>query len=165
VFLGWGPLGALATLVLGHHFGPDLRYGQGALVRFAIGYVALSIIGLFAESIYAWIKRRSNEQRGKNPRTDRTDCHLVHITVDSYAFDDKVGKDFDPATGFAGKPALWGAVVVPDSFVFLPGEAYRDVDLRVDAPDGPGPAGRFNVNVRQGGVPSGGVTIDITRGG
>jgi hypothetical protein len=35
--------------------------------------------------------------------------------------------------------------------------------LTVDAPNGPGPAETFNLNVRQDGVPSGGVTIAIER--
>ncbi len=32
----------------------------------------------------------------------------------------------------------WPATVTPSSFVFQPGEAFRDVVLHVDAPDGPG---------------------------
>ena len=34
----------------------------------------------------------------------------------------------------------------------------------VDAPDETGSPGVFNINVRQGGVPTGGATIMITRG-
>ena len=37
--------------------------------------------------------------------------------------------------------------------------------LHVDAPDGPGPPANFNVSVWQGGAPTGGVTVTITRGG
>jgi hypothetical protein len=33
------------------------------------------------------------------------------------------------------------------------------------APNAPGPAGHFNLSVWQGGVPTGGVTIEITTGG
>ncbi len=54
--------------------------------------------------------------------------------------------------------------VVPASFVFAPGEAFRDVELKVDAPDDPGLPANFNVNVWQGGSPSGGVTFTITGG-
>jgi hypothetical protein len=163
VFLGWGVLGAVAALLLEHRIPYDMPYATRILALIAAGYVALSIVGLFAESIYAWIKRRSNSARASNPRTDRIDCHLVNITVDSYVFNDKTGKDFDPKVAFQGQAAGWGATVDPPSFVFLPGEAFRDVELRVDAPDIAGPPG--HVNVWQGGVPSGGVTVEITTGG
>lgn len=165
VFLGWGPIGAMAALPLEHMAGHDMSFALRLLALMAAGYVLASIVGLLAESIYAWIIRRSNERRARNPRTDRIDCHLVEIKVDSYEFDDKVGKDFDPNVAFHGKPAIWSAAVDPPSFVFLPGEAYRDVELHVDAPDTMGPPGHFNVNVWQGGVPSGGVTVTITTGG
>jgi hypothetical protein len=131
----------------------------------AAGYIVMTLLGLASESAFAAIKRRSNEQRGRNPRTDRTDCHFVEVKVDSYAFDDKTGKAFDPAAAFTGKAPVWPAAVTPSSFVFQPGEAFRDVELKVDAPDDPGPAGHFNVSVWQGGVPSGGVTVTITTGG
>jgi hypothetical protein len=165
VFLGWGPLGAVAALLLDHQLLHDMPLALRVLALLAAGYVVAATVGLFAESIYAWIRRRSNEQRAGNPRTDRVDCHLVEIMVDSYEFVDNIGKHFDPNIAFQGKPAIWGATVNPSSFVFLPGEAYRDVELQVTAPDTPGPAGHFNVNVRQGGVPSGGVTVTITTGG
>ena len=80
-------------------------------------------------------------------------------------FEDNTGKAFDPPTVFKGRPALWNATVTPSSFVFLPGEAFRDVQLHVDAPDTAGPPGQFNVNAWQGGVPTGGVTVTITTGG
>jgi hypothetical protein len=165
VFLGWGVLGAMAALLIGHEHLHNTPLITRTLAQMAVGYVVLAIVGLFLESIYAWIKRRANEQRGSNPRTDRTDCHLVNITVDSYEFGDKIGKDFDPNVAFKGKASIWGATISPSSFAFLPGEAYRDVKLQVDAPDDPGPSGHFNVSVWQGGVPSGGVTVEITRGG
>ena len=165
VFLGWGILGAIGSLLLRHSLLHEVTPAWRVLALMLIGYVALSLVGLVAESIYAWIRRRRNDQRGKNPRTDRTDCHLVNISVDSYEFADATGKAFDPATAFLGKAPTWPAQVVPPSFVFAPGEAFRDVLLHVDAPDDPGPPGHFNVNVWQGGVPSGGVTIEITTGG
>jgi hypothetical protein len=89
----------------------------------------------------------------------------VAIDVDSYTFSDGSGKAFDPEAAFTGKAPMWGAHVVPNTFAFAPAEAYRDVELRLDAPDEPGPPGAFNVNVWQGGVPAGGVTILVTRGG
>jgi hypothetical protein len=165
IFLGWGPIGAVAALTLQHQLPHDTPIVLRFLALFVAGYVVASIIGLIVESIYNWIRRRSNDARAANPRTDRIECHLVEIKVDSYEFDDKVGKDFDPVAAFTGKPALWGATVTPSSFVFLPGEAYRDVVLNVNAPDVAGPPGHFNVDVWQGGVPSGGVTLTITTGG
>ena len=89
----------------------------------------------------------------------------MEIDVDSYMFPDHIGKDFDPDTAFRGQPPVWPARVEPSTFTFTDGEVYRDVALLVDAPDGPGPPANFNVNVRQGGVPAGGVTVTITRGG
>jgi len=87
----------------------------------------------------------------------------VEITVDSYVFADAIGKDANPDTMFAPRDAAWPARVEPASFTFQPGERYRDVLLIVDAPDGPGPAETFNVSVRQGGAPTGGVTVTIER--
>jgi hypothetical protein len=165
VLLGWGPIGAIAALLAVHHVHSDTPIALRYLELFGAGYVIAMLLGFFFESAYAWLIRRRDEQRGKDPRRDRTECHLVEITVDSYEFEDKVGKDFDPAGAFQGKGPAWPATVDPPSFVFLPGEAYRDVELRVEAPDDPGPPGHFNVNVRQGGVPTGGVTVVITRGG
>jgi hypothetical protein len=165
VFLGWGVLGAVAALLF-HHAGlHDVPPGWRELGLAAAGYAALSLVGLAAESIYAWVRRNRNDQRGRDPRPDRLDCHLVHTAVDSYVFADQVGKGFDPTAAFQGRPPAWPAQIVPPSFVFAPGEAYRDVELRVDAPDGPGAPAQFNVNVWQGGVPSGGATFTITRGG
>jgi hypothetical protein len=165
VIYGWGPLGLVAALLLHRYYLHDPQPVLGGLAAMAAGYVILSIIGVIAESIYAWMMRRRREQQGTNPRTDRTDCHLVDIKVDSYEFGDKVGKDFDPVTAFQDKPPVWPAHITPSSFVFTAGEAFRDVVLHVDAPDTPGPPGVFNVSVMQGGVPSGGVTITITTGG
>ncbi len=165
VFLGWAVIGAVAALLLHHKVSHSLPAGTRTLTLLAGGYIAFAILGLFCESIYAWIKRRSEAGRARPKRPDPIDCHLVNLTVDSYRFNDKTGKDFDPAAAFTGKAADWGATVAPSSFVFQPGEAYRDVNLHVDASDGAGPPGYFNVNVWQGGVPSGGVTVKITTGG
>ena len=165
VFLGWGVLGLVAGLLSRHtdaSAGSDIVH---TLSMMATGYIVLSIVGLAAESAYAWIIRRRNEQRGEKRRSDRTSCNLVEIDIDSYTFEDGSGKEFDPKTRFQGKGPVWPATVTPSSFLFVPGEAVREVELRVEAPDVPGPAGTFNVNVRQGGVPSGGVTLTITTGG
>jgi hypothetical protein len=123
VFLGWGVLGAIAALLLRHYIPEGTAPVPAMLALIAAGYVVLSLVGLAAESIYAWIRRRSNAQRAENPRPDRVGCHLVEVKVDSYTFDDKIGKDFDPAVGFQGKPPAWPATVTPASFVFAPGEA------------------------------------------
>lgn len=165
VFLGWGLLGTAAGPMLAHHHDFGLPVVLTVLTSIALGYVALSLLGLAAEASFAWIERRAREQRGENPRTDRVNCHLVDLTVDSYVFEDAAGKDFDPEASFRGGPADWNATVTPSSFVFEPSEAFRDVRLHVDAPDTPGLMSHFNVNVWQGGVPSGGVTIAITTGG
>lgn len=165
VLLGWGPLGALAAPMLGHHHAFGLPVVLTVLASIALGYVVMSLAGLVAESAFAWMRRQAWEKRGQDPRTDRVDCHLVNLTVDSYVFKDGRGKEFDPVTAFRGGPVEWGATVTPSSFVFEPGEAYRDVLLHVDAPDTPGLLSQFNVSAWQGGVPSGGVTIAIETGG
>lgn len=164
-FLGWGPLAAAAALLLEHHLSDRMAFGPRFLALLAAGYVAGVLFGLALEAALAWMQRTRTDVRAAVAPPKRPDCHLVEVTADSYVFDDRTGKDFDPNTAFAGKPPVWPATVTPSSFVFLPGEAFRDVELRVEAPDGPGPAGQFNVSVRQGGVPSGGVTVTVTRGG
>jgi hypothetical protein len=171
VFLGWAVLGGVAGL-FASHLAPAEWPGlaRGALTV-GVGYTLLALLGLFAESVYVWIKRNRGraiamEKRNQDEdRRRRTPCNLVETAVDSYTFDDRVGKDFDPDTAFRGRGPVWPARVEPASFLFQDGESYRDVELQVDAPDGPGPAGVFNVNVRQGGVPAGGVSITITREG
>jgi len=166
VFAGWGVLGAVAggfAYKLGpQSWDPFVRF----LIMVALGYAALAILGLLSESIYAWMKRTRRRDDDKAEREKRrTPCNLVRIEIDSYEFEDNVGKDFDPDVAFQGKPTQWSARVEPVQFLFATGEPYRDVEVLVDAPDGPGPPGVFNINVRQGGVPTGGVTITITRGG
>jgi hypothetical protein len=166
VFLGWGVLGAVTGGFL-YKLGPEKLIGFGKVaVMSVIGYLILVVLGLISESVYAWIKRRRRRGEEKPPEGHkRTPCNLVEIEVDSYEFEDKVGKDFDPDLAFQGKTPVWPARVEPEQFLFEDNEVYRDVELTVDAPDDPGPAGVFNVNVRQGGVPSGGVTVTITREG
>lgn len=168
VLIGWGLLGAIGALFLihgGHHAFADEPIFIRGLGLAAVGYGLGALLGFFFESAFAAIKRQVYRQRGRDRKREPIDCHLVEVTVDSYEFDDKIGKDFDPAIAFQGKSPTWTAEVDPPMFVFQPGEAFRDVLLKVDAPDDPGPPGHFNVNVRQGGVPTGGVTITITTGG
>lgn len=170
VLLGWGVVGAIGALFLIHggHDGATHVNETPLVLRFlgllALGYTIGAVLGLFFESAYAAIARQRNAARGRDEKHDRIDCHLVEITVDSYVFEDKIGKDFDPDAAFAGQAPVWPAEVDPPLFAFMPGEAFRDVLLKVDAPDDPGPPGQFNVNVRQGGVPTGGVTVTVTRG-
>lgn len=165
VLAGWGLLGLGAAPML-HHSAPVRSGGLAGLVLLILaGYAGMVAIGFAAEAAWAALLRRRREQRGTNPRTDRLDCHLVDIKIDSHVFEDAKGKAFDPEKAFVAKPPTWPAKVVPSSFVFLEGEAFRDVELVVDAPDSPGPVGHFNISVWQGGVPSGGVTVKITTGG
>jgi hypothetical protein len=89
--------------------------------------------------------------------------NLVEISYDSYVFHDAYGEEADPDRMFAPRPPAWPTHVEPSLFHFSPGETYRDVMLIVDAPNGPGPAEQFNVTVRQGGFPQGGVTVTVTR--
>ncbi|HXH62062.1 MAG TPA: hypothetical protein VNI20_11975, partial [Fimbriimonadaceae bacterium] len=115
-------------------------------------------------AILEWL--RAGSKKGKGREQQRKDgCEWVRVTVDSYRFNDKVGKDADPDAMFAPRPPVWNARVEPDSFAFAPGEAYREVELIVDAPDFPGPDEAFNVTAWQGGEPSGGVTVTIHPGG
>jgi hypothetical protein len=169
VFLGWAMLGAVAGLFLGHLGPRGWPWTARRGITIAGGYLILALLGLLAESTYTWIKRSrgrvvAEAKRGRDEeRRRRVPCNLVQIEVDSYTFHDQVGKGFDPEAAFHGKAAVWPARVEPSSFLFQDDEAYRDVELLVDAPDDPGPPGVFNVNVRQGGAPAGGVTVTITR--
>jgi hypothetical protein len=138
-FYGWGPLGAAAATLLEHHLADRMPLGLRFLALVAAGYVAMTIVGLIIEAALAAMQRGRAGQRRAAAPPNRADCHLVEITVDSYEFDDNTGKAFDPTGAFANKAPVWPAAVTPPSFVFLAGEAFRDVDLKVDAPDGPGP--------------------------
>jgi hypothetical protein len=150
-----------------------LPYDGGAR-DVAAGVAAGAVVGaLFGYLLELWRKwsywRRSTKRRHgddvKDPQRGEVPCGLVEITVDGYTFGDAKGKEADPNTMFAQKATAWPALVEPNLFHFLPGEAHRDVMLVVDAPDEPGPPANFNVSAWQGGVPSGGVTVTVTRGG
>jgi hypothetical protein len=109
---------------------------------------------------------RKDQQRiaaaATRPPPDR--WRHVHLTVDSYRFNDAIGKEADPEQMFAPRAAAWPARVEPAEFDFGPREAYRDVELIVDAPNGPGEPEVFNVNAWQGDGPAGGVTVTVRRG-
>lgn len=162
IFAGWGVLGAVTGLFVHHRLPVD----DGALALLAgpvLGYLLVGGLGWLLEWAYVWYRRDRRHNVGGTRDDRRTPCHLVEITVDSYEFADDVGKAFDPDAAFAGRPPAWPARVEPDRFVFAQGETHRDVELIVDAPDEPGPPAAFNVNVRQGGAPAGGVTVTVTR--
>jgi hypothetical protein len=161
--LGWGALGALAG-GFAAGIGRDAQYTTVRVAAFAgAGYLVAAIAGLLLESFAAWSARRRVVDRG--PKHERISCNYVELEVDSYAFEDEVGKGFDPVQRFEPVPPIWNARAEPTAFMFADGEPYRDVALLVDAPDGPGPRGVFNVNARQAGFAAGGVTVVITRGG
>lgn len=159
---GWGPIAALAAMLYGHALHGDsvaMNFGLTML----LAYVVAAALGLAYYRMHNNRLRPHPDQRATNP--DRLDCHLVTIELDSHVFEDHVGKDFDPDAVFAPHPPDWPAYVDPAMFVFAEGEAFRDVRFHTDAPDDPGPPANFNLNVRQGGEPTGGVTITVTRGG
>lgn len=161
VFAGWALLGAVggyaASISIGQH---DLSFRRAGL-WFVAGYFIGALLGYLIEALRA---RGRRGHPNDPPRRDRISCLLVELFVDSYVFQDAIGKDADPAAMFAPRPPAWPARVEPNVFHFAPNEAYRDVLLIVDAPDPPGPPEVFNVNAYQGGMPAGGVTVTITRG-
>lgn len=111
-----------------------------------------------------------NRYAGEPPRNPQAadrrgpPWNLVEIEFDSYLFHDAYGEHADGDVMFAPRPPAWQARVEPRLFHFAPDETYRDVELIVDAPAGPGHAEPFNVTARQGGAPLGGVTITVNRG-
>lgn len=157
VLLGYGLLGIGAGPVAAAALVPDLTHPQ-QLLTLAGGYLAGAATGLVIEVIRSRVgDRRSRIHSGR----ERLPCTLVTTSIDSYAFEDRTGKEADPVTMFAGHPPVWPARVEPDTFVFAPNEAYRDIELIVEAPDEPAPPGVFNVGVLQGGVAAGGVTVTV----
>ena len=159
VLLGYAFMALVTAPIAGTIWRHDLTWTQKILLAIA-GYVGGALLGLLIESLRAATGRRRTANE-KPP--DRRNCAYVTITTDSYEFHDGKGKEIDPAVLFAGAPSVWPARVEPNPFAFAPGEAFRDVELIVDAPDGPGPPAKFNVSVWQGGMPSGGATFTIQR--
>ena len=124
VFLGWAVLGAVAGLFL-RQFGPPGWTGVARLGFTVIGgYLALALLGLLAESAYAWTKRSRGrvaaaaKRRKDEERRRVIPCNLVEIEVDSYNFEDGIGKEFKPDVAFHGKNPVWPARVEPSSFSF-----------------------------------------------
>jgi FCD domain len=87
---------------------------------------------LAAESAFAWMLRRRNEQRGDTHRTDRTSCNLVEIDLDSYTFDDGSGKDFDPKTRFQGRGPVCARAILSGGSraTFRAAQQIASFDLR-----------------------------------
>src|ERR1700694_495685 len=110
-----------------------------------------------------------NRHVGAPPREEQAvhrgpPWNLVEIEFDSYEFHDAYGDHANGDVMFAPRPPTWPARVEPRMFHFAPDQTYRDVELIVDAPAGPGPPEKFKVTALQGGVPLGGVTVTVTRG-
>ncbi len=159
-FAGTGLLGIVFGILTAHAI--DHEASTATLSAAAVaGYPAGALVGLVIELVRSRWRRRPN----RDATHERIPCELVEITVDGYRFEDGKGKDVDPEQMFAPRAAAWPATVDPALFHFQPGETYRDVTLRVEAPDVPSPPETFNVSVRQGNVPTGGVTVTITTGG
>lgn len=159
VLLGYALLGlAFAAPVAGIYLRDERWLVRAALLP--VGYAVGLLVGLSAESVRAAV--RNQRIRGRKGR-ERRPCELVEVTVDSYAFDDRTGKDADPNVMFAGKGPTWPATVKPHRFMFMTGEVFRDVELTVQAPDEPGLPAVFNVSARQGEVALGGITVTVQR--
>lgn len=161
VLVGYGLFGLLAGPWLARVLLPHVGLGED-LASLAVGWVWGAALGFIAESIRASIGGRRSRERQRDGH-ERPACNVVELTVDSYRFRDAKGKDAEPHLMFAPRPPAWPARLEPATFAFAPGEAYRDVLLIVDAPDDPGPAEVFNVNARQDGMATGGVSVVINR--
>lgn len=159
VLLGWGLLGAvngMMAAILRHTDATMWTFAQGIVA----GYLAGFLIGFAIEAVRTLKYRMRNQSR---LRRDEVPCNLVELTVDSYVFHDRKGREVDPAVMFAQRPPVWPARLEPHLFHFAENEAYRDVHLIVDAPDEPGPSEVFNISARQGGMPTGGVSVTVSR--
>jgi hypothetical protein len=161
VFLGWAVLGAFAG-VFAAAVGDEPYTVLRTTAFVGGGYAGLAIVGAIAERLAVLGRGR---KAARAPERRRTPCEQVDMTVDSYAFVDRKGKEFDPDSAFAGKAPAWPATVEPTSFLFAAGELSRTVRLTVEAPDEPGHEAVFNVDVWQGGVPAGGATVTVRSGG
>jgi hypothetical protein len=106
------------------------------------------------------LSRKTHEQNGGS---NRIPLNLVEITLDSYVFKDSEGEVCDADAMFAPRSPVWSAHVEPNLFHFNDNETFRDAKLIVDVPNKQTPSEVFNVTVRQGGIPTGGVTVTVTR--
>jgi len=146
-------------------FPKDGNYKE-VLTGFVVGGIVGAIVGFIREKVVGSMKLNRSKRRHEKMATierEKVSCNWVEIFVDGYLFKDAKGKEAHAEAMFAPKPTEWPARVEPNTFVFNPGEAFRDVILIVDAPDEAGPPANFNCNVWQGGVPSGGITVTINR--
>lgn len=125
VLLGWGVLGAvngIITVILRHTDAAMWTFARGVVA----GYLAGFLIGFAVEGVLTLSHRKRTQNR---LRRDEVPCNLVELTVDSYVFHDRKGKEADPAVMFAPRPPAWGARVEPHLFHFADNEAFRDVQL------------------------------------
>jgi hypothetical protein len=153
LLLLWGSIGIAVGYGL-KYFKSEWFSQNNLLFNLVFGYLAGVLAG------YAILgppirKHYEGNNRKKIP------CNLVEITIDSYVFEDKVGKDADPNVMFEPAPPAWPAHIEPATFHFLQNETYRDVNLIVDAPNDIRASANFNINVWQGGYPTGGVTVKV----
>jgi hypothetical protein len=158
-FAGTGLLGILGGGLTFHavdHHASALELFIAGLAGYPVG----AALGLLLELV----RTRWRRPGIADVTHERVPCELVELTVDGYRFVDQTGKDADPDHMFAPRPSAWPATLTPALFHFQPGETYRDVVLRVDAPDEPGSEETFNVSVRQGDAPTGGVTVTVRSG-
>jgi hypothetical protein len=158
VTLGYGMFGLLAAPWLARLAMADIGAVQDAGLL-AGGWIGGAALGLLLETARATVGRR----RARPEQGERQACNLVELELDSYRHRDGKGKEVDPHVMFAPRPPAWPARLDPATFAFGSGEAYRDINLIVDAPDEPGPPEVFNVNARQGGMATGGVTVLVNR--
>jgi hypothetical protein len=158
-FFWWGLLGAALALTFGN---AEFHRPSTMLAAWAVGgYVGGLLLGLALELLVARIRNQPG-RAGATTEREAARCRTVEITVDGYRFVDGSGKAVDPATMFAPRPPAWPAHVDPSLFQFAENELYHDVNLVVDAPNQTGLQEVFNVGVRQGGTPAGGVTVTVT---
>lgn len=97
-----------------------------------------------------------------------TPTSIVEMTFDSYVFPTGDRKTLDPLETFKPMPPFDERMTVePHTFSFKEGEPYRDVTVRVNAPDTMkvGDIKPVNITAWQGGFPSGGITAYIKKKG
>jgi hypothetical protein len=156
IVTAWGGVGLLAGVVAAV-LTPDLFPWWRFIYWPVIGY----LVGFFAGFGILGPPHRKRERRQPDAQLPDIPRNLIELTVDSYRFQDRKGKEADPDRLFAQRPPVWSARLEPRMFHFGDNEAYRDVQLIVDVPDGSSGPEAFNINARQGGEPTGGVTVHL----